>query len=319
MFAAPPLAVLLLSNIIFELVAFDIYELVGELKNLVGQGQASTRLFVEARARLLWGTTVFLFYSALIAVTIFSVRIIRKSLAAQRQIQMAGVIALFALIILGHMVYSAKVRNNFSSIFFLTFETLMASNDYTPFQLYSIKTLVFGLNVLAALVPPVVLLADCYILIQKRESNSSELKLLETQMRSLKMLISTASILMAAGVLHMIAWLRWPAMLIHNEQIYSYAVGFSETLGLYWGVTFSLLIAAFYIPAALSINRRAEYIITEKPEYIHGMESQDWLQKHGLSVAPLQQMPQIGVILAPILAGPIGSTLTNLSGSFAAG
>jgi hypothetical protein len=318
-FVALPIAVLILANVIFEFVAFDIDKLIGELAMILGQEESSGRSFLEARARLLWGTSVFIYYATFIAVTIFNVLMIRKALAAKEQIVLAAVTALMVGLILGYLVISDNLRNNFSYIYLFTFETLLASNLYTSFQILSVKALVLGLNVLAAFVPMVVLIAGCCVLIEDRNSNISDLKRLETQMRRLKMIISSGSILMVVGILHMITWLRWPAALVSNEWISLNVVNFSESLGLYWGATFSLMIAVFYLPAALHIQQRCELIISEQPELLCGMEPQVWLKKHGLSVSPLQQMPQIAVILAPILAGPIGSAVTDLSSSLIAG
>jgi hypothetical protein len=157
------------------------------------------------------------------------------------------------------------------------------------------------------------------VLIEDRNVDISDLKRLETQMRKFKIIISSGSILMVAGILHMITWLRWPAALVADEWISLNVVSFSESLGLYWGATFSLMIAVFYLPAAVNIQQRCELIIAEQPELLCGMEPQDWLKKHGLLVSPLQQIPQIAVILAPLLAGPIGSVMTDLSGSLIAG
>jgi len=318
-FVALPIAVLILANVIFEFVAFDIDKLIGELAIILGQDESSGRSFLEARARLLWGTSVFIYYATFIAVTIFNILMIRKSLAAKEQTALAAVTALIFALILGYVVISANVRNNFSNIYFFTFETLLASKLYTSFQISSVKALVLGINVLAAFVPTVVLIAGCCALIEDRKSGMSDLKRLETQMRRLKMIITSGSVLMVAGVIHMIAWLRWPAVLVSGERISLNVVSFSESIGLYWGASFSLMIAVFYLPAALNIQQRCELIISEQPELLCGMEPQDWLKKHGLLVSPLQQMPQIAVILAPLLAGPIGSAVTDLSGSLIAG
>jgi hypothetical protein len=318
-FLSLPVIVFVLASLIFEFVAFDIGELIIAVRNAMGQGDSVVRAFQEAQARLLWGTTVFIFYPTFIAVIIFNFRMFRKSLTARYQMILAAVIVVIVLLFLGHFIYSAQVRNNFSNIFFFTFETLMASNLYTSIQMLSIKSLVSGINILAVLVPTIVVITGCCVLIQESSSSMSELKLLEAQMGRLKMIISSASMLIVAGVLHMIAWLRWPSVLIYDDQISRNVANFSDALGLYWGATFSLLLAVLYVPAALNIQQHARLIISENPDLIAGMDAHDWLKKHGLSVAPMQQIPQIAVMLAPLLAGPVGSTLTNLSSSFASG
>lgn len=49
-----PLGIFVLANMIFGLIGFHIPQLVAGLKSLLAAGQVSP--FVEARARLVWGT-----------------------------------------------------------------------------------------------------------------------------------------------------------------------------------------------------------------------------------------------------------------------
>jgi hypothetical protein len=179
--------------------------------------------------------------------------------------------------------------------------------------------LVSGINIMAAIVSTLALVTGCCIMADKNKSSKDDLQFLIIQMRQLKKFIGIVSIMLVAGVLHMIAWLHWPTALIKDESIAMHVVNFSEAMGLYWGATFSLLIATFYIPAALSISKRAEDILTEHPEQTQGMEMQEWLQKHSMSLSPLQQMPQLLAMLAPLLVGPIGATVSKLSGSLTGG
>jgi hypothetical protein len=314
-----PLAVLLLADVIFSLVASDIGKLVTELTVLIESKQIFITPFVEARMRLNWGTTVFLFYTTLIAVSIFNIVVIRQSLSGKGKGIIIAVGALITVLVLGHLAYSSYFRTEFSYIFFFTFDTLAASKYYSGSQLSAIKGLVTGINILAAVVSTLALVTGCCIMAYKHIRGKDELQTLVTQMRQLKKFIGIVSIMLVAGVLHMMAWLRWPTALIADKSIAQNVVEFSEAIGLYWGATFSLLIATFYIPAAWSLNKRAEDIITAHPEQIQGMEMQEWLQKYSMSLSPLQQVPQLLAMLAPLLVGPIGSTLSKFSGPFSGG
>jgi hypothetical protein len=318
-FVLLPLAIFLLANVIFSLVASDIDQLVSGLKKLIGLKQISIDPFVEARLRLNWGTTVLLFYSTLIAVSIFCIAIIRQSFLGKRKAVFIAVGAFIALAVLGHVAYSGYFRTEFSYIFFFTFDALTASEYYSDSQLAAIKWLVSGINVMSAIVSTLALVTGCCIFADKNKIKKFDVNILVTQMRQLKKFISIVSVMLVAGVLHMIAWLHLPTALIADKSLAKHVIEFSEAMGLYWGATFSLLIATFYIPAAWSISNRAEAIITEFPEQTQGMEMQEWLQKHSISLSPLQQVPQLLAVLAPLLVGPIGSALTNLSGPLAGG
>ena len=316
-FVLLPLAVMLLADIIFSLVASDIGKRVTELRGLVESGQIYIKPFIEARLRLNWGTTVLLFYATLISVSIFNIIVIRQSLSGKKKVAFIVGGALITFLILGHIAYSKYFRTEFSYIFYFTFDTLTASKYYSSSQLIAINILVSGINVLAAIVSTLALITGCCIMSdQNRKTN---LQLLLTKMQQLKKFIGIISIMLVAGVLHMIAWLYWPTALIADNSTSKHVVEFSEAIGLYWGATFSLLIATFYIPAAWSINKRAEELIRAHPEQTKGMEMQEWMQKHSMSLAPLQQVPQLLAILAPLLVGPLGASLSKLSGPFGGG
>ncbi|MDD3581869.1 MAG: hypothetical protein PHW74_12715 [Desulfobacca sp.] len=318
-FVLLPLALLILANIVFSLVAFNIDQLVAELKSLLISEQKLINPFLEARARLTWGTTVLLFYSALIAVSIFCGAIIRQSLTGPKKLIFVAVATLIAAGVLGHLAYSGYFRTKFSYIFFFTFDTLTASQYYTDFQLRAIKGLVSGINVLTSMVASLALVTGCCLLSETPELKKSDVYLAVNQMRQLKMFIGMVSTLLVTGVLHMVAWLHWPSALVLNKPLANHVISFSESMALYWGATFSLLIATFYIPAAWSISKRAAALIAAAPEQTQGLESQEWLKKHSLSLNPLEQLPELIAMLAPLLVGPIGAAITRLSGPLSGG
>ncbi len=318
-FVVLPLAVFALANLIFSLSAFDLDRLVGKLLDLIQSGQAPMNPFVEARARLAWATTVLLLYATLIAVSVFSVSILRQSLSRKQLTAFAIAGVLLCVAVLGHMAYSGRYRTEYSYIFFFTFDSLEASQGYSATQLLGIKALVAGINVMVGLVAILALITGCCIMSGGYGGVETEAEAVAARMSRLKMFIGIVSVLLVAGVLHTIAWLRWPTALIADEQAGRLVTDFSETMGMYWGATFSLLIATFYIPAAWSLAKQAEAIITAQPHQTQGMDRQDWLQKHSLSLSPLQQLPQLFAILAPLLAGPVGGTLARLPGPLGGG
>jgi hypothetical protein len=317
-FAFLPLAVLILANIIFASTAFDLDKL---LENLLFQQtqNSSINLFAEARFRLAWATSLLLFYATFMYAFIFCLKTFRQSMLPRGQIAFAIVALIITALVCGHMAYSAHIRNNYSHIFFFTYEALSESGRYTSWQLGTIKSLVYTLNILAAIVPILTLLTGCCVVVCGKMQFSSKLERCEYQMNNLKMVINVGSTMLVAGILHMIAWLRWPSSLIADKTISQHVIDFSEMLSMYWGTTFSLVMAAFYIPMALSIHQDAKKYLTAEPEILSGKDPGQWLNKHGLSIAPKQQFLEVAVILAPFLAGPIGSALVGVPNALSGG
>jgi hypothetical protein len=131
----------------------------------------------------------------------------------------------------------------------------------------------------------------------------------------LKTIVGFGSALLVAGVLHMVAWLRWPASLFQQTPLAQDIAAFSEAMGLYWGATFSLVIAAFYIPAAAHLHRRAEAVFRENKELSKGTDLEEWLRGHELAMVSSHQFPPMLAVFAPLLAEPLGSLLSKVSAS----
>ena len=132
-------------------------------------------------------------------------------------------------------------------------------------------------------------------------------------MERLKSLLNGGSALLVVGVLHMHVWLRWPAALVHDPRVGAEILGFSSAVSIFWGVAFSLLIMAFYLPVAALITDRASAILAQSPEEAGGKDAKEWLQEQGLSMTPTRQLPQIAAMLAPLLAGPLGRVLGDFT------
>ncbi len=118
-FLALPLGLFVLANVVFALIAFHLPQMVAGLKTLLASGQVSP--LVEGRARLIWGTSLLLFFSAMIAVTLFCLGILRHSLAGREKVVFIAVASTLGAAVLAHLAYSGHLHNNFSYIFFFTF------------------------------------------------------------------------------------------------------------------------------------------------------------------------------------------------------
>jgi len=312
----PCVGVFVLSVAIFSLTAFGLDRLVAAGREALASGKAPVHAFAEFHARLSWAGTVLVFYCAFLAAAIYSARVVLKHRAAGHKAMPVWAGLITGLLMLGYLAYSGRVQNNFSYIFYFTLDLLTASQRYDAAQLAAIQAVLYILNILAGVVPVLGLItAGCCALSSAQTARTPDIETIKDQMRELKTIAGFGSALLVSGVLHMVTWLRWPAALFHQTPLAQDIAAFAEAMGLYWGATFSLVIAAFYVPAAAHLHRRAEACFRAHPELARDTDLQTWLREHGLAMVSPQQLPPLLAVLAPLLAEPIGSLLSKVSGS----
>ncbi|HEX5544008.1 MAG TPA: hypothetical protein VFX10_00860, partial [Nitrospira sp.] len=165
------------------------------------------------------------------------------------------------------------------------------------------------INVQAMVVPVVALLAACSTLASPVTGVQPDPAFWSLQMRRLKEVLSAASAILVAGVLHMGAWLRWPAALVADTKAHEALLGVALAITLFWGVTFTLMLVSTYLPAALLLARRAQALLLESPSQPSAPDPEQWLKDHGLFLSLQDHLPQFGLMLAPLLASPLSSLL----------
>ena len=305
-FLVLPLGVFVLSSIIFSLTAFGIGELVHQVMPLVRDSVGEHDSFREATARIVWAATVVLFFSTFIAVAIYCYRLVQRTVSGRARLGMAVTGAAIAGLVLAYFFLSGHFRTHFGYLFYFTFDSLKASGRYSSGEILAIRAVLTILNALAGLIPTLALITGCSIMCGGGDAGDTEVEVLERRMRRLKVFTVMGSALLVAGMLHMVAWLSWPAALLEQTEVANRVARFSEALVTFWGTTFSLVLATFYVPAAWNVHRQAAALYEQSSRHAGGEEMHDWLQRHGLSMAPLKQIPQVAAILAPLLTGPIG-------------
>jgi hypothetical protein len=64
-----------------------------------------------------------------------------------------------------------------------------------------------------------------------------------------------------------------------------------------------------YVPAAVYIARQA-HVLLATGDYARAIpDAEGWLRQHGFHLSVEQHLLQFGALLAPVLAGPLGSFL----------
>ena len=314
-YGIPPLLVLLVALFMFEIVAFDLGQLSNYLHLNFGTGGAWSveDVLGESHARYLWGATALIYLNISVFVIIVCGILIYQSLSRQGFWLFVGLGALLAIGGIANFVYSVNSENALSGIFTLTFDSLRSTNRFEPSQLRNFELVLTFINGLSVVVPAFAIMAGCAAMTRIPGISPSG-DALTTQMRRMREAVNAGVALMVAGILHMNVWLSWPAALVANEAVSVELAEVAQAVSIYWGAAFTLLIMSFYITATVQLGREAMIVITRSPEIIGDKSPDQWLKEHRLSLSLAQQLPQLGLLFAPLLAGPIGTMLVNLSG-----
>ncbi|AMK76394.1 MULTISPECIES: Ish1 domain-containing protein [Methylomonas] len=275
--------------------------------------ELSPTLLIMNHARVTWLCAVLIFASLAIAVMSASVLIMRSALSSQGFISFLLAGTGLSVIGLAQLWASTTPDSNLGLIFRITQAGLRNSANFTDTDLASITTLVTLVNVLAAIAPIFVMLAGCSLLTIPTNSETTDpRRFLRRRMTQLKALTDLGSALLVAGALHMLVWLRWPIAFTEDAAMQKAFGEWALSVTLYCGTTYSLMIAAFYIPCSWALSKNAETSLQRALPDWSESELADWLDKYGFSSAPIRQLPQIIAALAPMLAGPIGSAISSL-------
>ncbi len=308
-FAVAPLVVFVLAQIVFELAGHDLASLAGAQQ--VGPEPARTD---ELAARMRWATSVLIFLAVALASLVGAGALLASHVPAAVQRRYVVTFLVLTGGSLVHLVLSSELRSAFSAIYFFTYEQLAACGCMAPAELARYARTEIAVNVLAAVTPMLLLLATCAVLEPDGLDGQPALRVLQDRMRRLKRLLNFASALLVAGMLNMSLWLRWPGALTADGGAASVPV--TDAVTFFWGTVFTLVIISLYVPASMRLNRRATALLERYPEAKgSARDTAEWLERHGLSLTPTQQLPQVMAMLAPMLVGSAGSTLAGMPGA----
>jgi hypothetical protein len=270
-----------------------------------------THFLVEVKARYIWLTSVVVAlvagtYALILCATLIYQIHPRPQLLVVAMVGM-GLSAIGLLFLWwldnSHALYRA--------VFAFTYDNLRQAGPQRISEglLRYTMTVVSAVNVQAIIVPVAALLAACSTLAPPVTGRAIDPDHCALQMRRLKEVLSAASAILVSGILHMGAWLRWPAALVGDKHAHEAVLGAALAITLFWGVTFTLMLVATYLPAAILLARRAQALLQESPDKQTMPEQDQWLKDHGLFLSLQDHFPQFGLMLAPLLASPLSSLL----------
>ena len=316
----PPILVYLVANVLFELsVKNDFAELTGAIGSLLQQ-QETDKLSLtlsETKARYIWLSTVLLnLVVCIYAAGLFGYTIYQCHRGKRLLIIVSIGVMLIVMGIVGLLIGAMTQTALYQMVYKFSLSTLEASGLYQASFMSNIKTILFITNILAIITPNMAFLAACSTLAPSLDTHGDKLSHLAIQMRQLKGVLNAGSALLVSGILHMNAWLRWPGGLLMDQTAQTYFSGAVLAITMFWGATFTLLLITTYGPAASYLSTQARILVEKASQAGTIQDPQQWLQDHHFSITLGEQLPQISVILGPVLAGPIGSFLMSSSNSF---
>lgn len=303
-----PLAVLLLATLLFEWSSVD--ELNPASASVVGVATGDSPL-LETRARIAWLTTVLLSVVVSLFTLVCCAGIVRRSLTLrQRRMAWLAALGLGVAGVLALLVSGARESALNLLVFESTFNALERSGRLEALFVGRVKFLISLVNVLAVVAPVGALVAFVATVTPPPEGKETIIDL-RSRNRRLRETMNASAALLVTGILHMNTWLRWPAVFASDATARDGIEQFALAVSVFWGLTFSLMIMAAFLPATLLLRDRALRLQGEAPDA--GADPEEWLAGHGFKLSMGEQLRQVAVILAPLFAGPAAS----LFGAFA--
>ncbi len=307
----PPLLILGLAQLLFDIVSDPLLTgISGALQRLSHQIPESHDIWIleEARGRYTWLAMALLSLVAFVYGAFAGCQIIWQSHFRNR----LPLIISLGTILLGAgllgLVYQVQSHGAmYRLIFGFTFTTFSHSGSFDPQFLSSVTIILLMLNTLAVIVPAIIILAASSTLATPKEEWQPTLNAIATHMHQLRNTLNIGSIALVAGVLHMHAWLQWPATLMQDPSQQSAISGAALAITVFWGTSYTLMLMGTYGPAATKLSAHAQHILKQEHQKGTIQDPQAWLKEHDLLITLGEQLPQIGIMLAPILAGPLGS------------
>ncbi len=310
-FIIAPFVILISGKVLFEFFAFKFPELNQSLIPQLPQNLSNVSL-TETKARLQWLSSVILYF---FVVTIFITYIINsfhKTLTKSTFWLFITLILLFSILEILYLLLTEPTTSPIISIFRFTFDSLKASGLYSEYQLGLINTALAIINLLAIIVVPLGIMAGCCVMSKRNTHSESALGKLIHQSKQIKNLLSGGSAVMVIGIVHMQLWFNWPLSLLTDETLHHQIQAITFAVSQYWGLMYTLTMAALYFPAAFYLTAKAKTIILQSTELQAKLDTDKWLAENHMLMSPFSQLPQFITMIAPMLMGSFGTSLAKL-------
>lgn len=309
-----PFVTLVLAKALFELLAFnflDFNQVLIQRSSELNEFSSAVKLN-EMKARLLWLSSVLAYFFINTVFALFIWKALRN-LAIKEKLLFIVIAVVITVFEIGYLLNAEPAESPIASIFSFTFDVLSGSGLYTLNQLTVINKTLDVINLLGFMVVPFGLMAGCCIMHDIPTANQRSAEYFLNRSRQLKKLMAGGSAIMVIGVIHMQLWLNWPLALLEEPKAIAQLESLTFLVCQYWGLCYSLIIAALYLPAASYLSDEARLALLQGDNEEAKQDPGVWLKKNNMIFSPLASLPQIIAVIAPMLVGPLGSTLSGLA------
>ena len=319
-FFLPPFLTFILGNILFELLAFNFLKLnqtlIYQLPSIEG---ISTGIKLnEINARLLWATSIMLYFFIIIQFGHFILTTLKTSINRSTLIFFVLLASMISLMETYYLATVSPSKSPIASIFHFTFTTLSISGLFTSIQLATLQTILNILNLTALLTVPFGIVAGCCIMHKIPSMSLKNPEYFLNRSKQLKKLVMFSSMTMVIGVIHMQLWLSWPLSLVSESRKITELSSVILTTCQYWGIFYSLIIGSLYFPSARYLSHHATLALLQEDDKTLRENPSAWLKRHNMQFSFSSScISQMITIIAPMLVGSLGTTLSQLSSFFA--
>jgi hypothetical protein len=269
-------------------------------------------LAAERRARLFWGTSIMCLVVAAAVAIVVSLWIIAVSLAGRARRNLLLGLAGMAAAMVG-LTWGNDVSLEFTRRVILeptVGHALNLTDSGFTLDLFELSRKVTnGLSSAATVAIVFAIIAAAQLQHVPGEAAGLEQRArhLGGQVRCLHVLLYAAAALLITVVLSMAAWLLWPVALADTPEIKSRLVDIVSGVGFFWGTSFTLLLAAAYVPSAMWLNARIRSLQAtaddQQPPTSAGDSRREALDRFGLNQSVFSQVGRLVAILSPMITG----------------
>ena len=325
-----PLAIIALGLLVFKITngPFDVG--LSADGGLLGADNRWDLTAAERRARLAWETSVLILLVVSVGAILISIWSIERSLRARQRGWF------YALLVIAALVASLAVSRNDAS-FDLTVAGILTPTigqaldspaaagkgacdllrgSFTLCDFRSSRSITnsfsFSATLATAFAIAALLLGAGRPTDGEERNRAAAAEALVQAIHRLRVLLYVAAAVLIAVVLSMGAWLQWPAALAGAPAVKDRLINIASGIGLYWGTTFSLMLAAAYLPAAFHLDSlRRRTLVAPHPGAAPAGAAGPGLRTRSGDLV-FGQVPRLLAILSPMLTGalPLLQTLT---------
>ncbi len=309
-FAIAPLLTIVVGKTLFERLAFDFPQLSSGMTDYfagMGGNVPVSATLLESKARMLWMTAVLLYFFVNAGYFSFLWNTLKKN-ANDNLTLLLVITGLISAVEIYYLSVITPSQSPIKNIFHFTFDALSASTLVSPNNLLAIQITLNIINLLAIIVVPLTIVTCCGIIGQ----SSDNIKDLEIRFNQLKDLIKGSSAIMITGIIHMQLWLSWPLGLMSDFDEIKSLKEVILTVIQYWGICYSLTIAALYLPVSSHLRNLARNRCKDLDGETGLAKLPPWLDDNPGVQSASARIPQLVAILGPMLVGTLSPAMTDL-------